>query len=145
MRALSACLVAVLALGVAAVTACSSSSSDDSSTGGTGGTTADTGGTGGTTAGGTGGSTATGDGGAMCVLDNPSCGDCIGTKCGTEATTCTSDEINGCDQAFTALTACVCSGTSTLSDCEATFREDGGSNAKALADCFDTNCAANCQ
>ena len=151
MRALSACLVAVLAMSAAVVTACSSTSSDDSSTGGTGGSTAGTTSSGGTSAGTTSaggssaGSTATGAAGASdCSFLSDACGACLGSKCGSEETACTGDEKNGCEAAFLSLPGCACGGTMTVQQCETQFAKDGGSLAQPLIDCFNTNCATIC-
>lgn len=150
MRALSACLVAVLALSAAVVTACSSTSSDDSSSGGTGGSTAgttSTAGTGGKEAGGTGGSGtagtstgAAGDSGCP-ALDGP-CGTCVGDMCQTEETDCQKD--NACSAALSGFILCACTPDMTIPQCAGSSLSGGDAATTAVGTCAQSKCKTEC-
>jgi hypothetical protein len=142
MRALSACLVAVLGLGVAVIAACSSTSSDDTAGGGSAGAA-----TAGTSAGGTSAGTSSGGGttvgaGGECSFESQTCNDCIQANCKTESTACGDD--NACGASFLDLLPCVCGGTMSPAECETAFIS-GGDTQKNLATCFDTNCKSACE
>jgi hypothetical protein len=153
MRALSACLTVVLGLGVAAMAACSSTSSDGTAGGGSAG--AATAGTsaGGTSAGTSSGGSSTGGGtvsaagdtgaaGAACNFGSDACTACIGMNCSDSFGACVAD--NNCSAGVSALQPCLCNSPMSIAECETTFI-GGGATEKALADCFDAHCKADCE
>jgi len=137
MRALSACLTAVLALGLG-VAACSSSSSDDSAAAG-----AAAGGSAGATTGGSGGTdvSAAGADDTGCANLPQACQDCVVANCATPEGACISDDT--CDTDSQNFEACACKGDMTLAQCTATFSATGDL-AKAVADCSTSMCATPC-
>jgi len=151
MRALTACITAVLGLGLAAMAACSSTASDTAA-GGAGGS-GGSGGSGGGSAG-TGGAIgaagdlgAAGDTGTGCTFEEV-CAPCAITKCAAAVDTCMStDDV--CDLAFAAsptgdsLIACGCDKTKTATECATTFAAVDA-NAKAVVDCVAINCVTEC-
>jgi hypothetical protein len=148
MRALSACLTAVLGLGLAAMAACSSTASDTAA-GGTGGTSSGGTSTGGTAGGiGAGGDLgAAGETGTGCAFID-ACAPCANDKCAAEVAACTqTDDV--CDMAFAAsstgdsLVVCACDPTKTPADCAATFSAVDA-KAKAVVDCAALNCKTEC-
>ncbi|HTA92785.1 MAG TPA: hypothetical protein VK745_24575 [Polyangiaceae bacterium] len=135
MRALSACLTAVLALGLG-VAACSSSSSDDSAAAGAAGAPA---------TGGAGGTSDIGAGGAPeCSFTSDACTTCLAANCADALMACSNDDAT-CAPAVDALEPCLCNSTMTTAQCESTFKTSGGDLATALATCVDTSCMATCE
>jgi hypothetical protein len=134
MRALSACLTAILALGLGAA-ACSSSSSDDSAAAGSAGA-----GGSGTTAGGTGGAAGAAD---ECPNLPQACADCVATNCADAVSACEDDPAAMCPTAEGTFDICACQGDMTLTQCTATFSASGDL-AKAVADCSMSMCATPC-
>jgi hypothetical protein len=149
-------LVGIVAL-AGLVGACSSSSSP-SGGGGAGGEAAQTGGAGASASGGTSGSDVSGgNGGAtaganaaagsagapiVCAFGQDGCQTCMFDKCNEDAGACQGDDA--CKNALPSLGTCICGGSESVADCEATFEGTLSPTRSFFVACYDQKCATTC-